>query len=104
RRPLEFADIDIERRAAQVIALQRVEKGILVDDLATGDVDQHAAVLHRGKTGMVEQAHRLRRPLAADHDKIAVRQPRSAPSLPPSLPIPPAPTTQTVLPWTRSGL
>jgi MFS family permease len=73
-RPLEFADIDIERHAAQVIALQRVEKGILVDDLATGDVDQHAALLHRGKTGLVEQAHRLRRPLAADHDKIAVRQ------------------------------
>jgi hypothetical protein len=29
RQPLEFADIDIERRAAEVIALQRVEKGIL---------------------------------------------------------------------------
>jgi hypothetical protein len=39
-----------------MIALQRVEKGILVDDLATGDVDQHAALLHRGKTGVVEQA------------------------------------------------
>ena len=61
-----------ERHAAQVIALQRVEKGILVDDLATGDVDQHGALLHRDKTGLVEQAHHLRRPLAADHDKIAV--------------------------------
>src|ERR1700730_14991584 len=74
RRPLEFADIDIERRSAQKMALQRVEKGVLVDDLTSGDVDEHAARLHRGKTGSVEQARRLWRPLTADHDEIALRQ------------------------------
>src|SRR5439155_23345432 len=74
RRPFEFAYIDIERRAAQMIALHRVEKGVLVDDLASGDVDEHATLLHRGKPVLVEEPGGLRRPLAADHDEIAVRQ------------------------------
>jgi hypothetical protein len=37
RRALEFADIDVERRAAQMIALQRVGKSFLVDDLSASD-------------------------------------------------------------------
>jgi len=71
---LEFADIDIERNAAQAIALQRVGERILVDDLAAGDVDEHTARLHCGKAGFVEEPGRLRRPLATDHHDIAFRQ------------------------------
>src|ERR1700730_8612369 len=74
RWPFEFADIDIERSAAQMIALHRVEKGVLVHDLASGDVDEHATLLHRGKPVLVEEPGGLGRPLAADHDEIAVRQ------------------------------
>ena len=55
RRPLEFANIDIERGAAQVIAVQRIEKGILVDDLATGNVDQHAALHYRQQAACVRR-------------------------------------------------
>src|SRR5579883_2219884 len=71
---LEFADIDIERRAAQMAARERLGQGRLVDNLAAGEVDEHAACLHAGEAVAVEQPGRLRRPLAADHDKIAFRQ------------------------------
>src|SRR5215471_7560866 len=74
RRVLEFTNINIERRAAQMIALEGVGEGLLVDDLAPGDVDEHAPQLHRGKAVLVEQTGRLRRPLATDHHEIAVRQ------------------------------
>src|ERR1700674_3987063 len=57
-----------------MIALERVGEGLLVDDLAPGDVDEHAPRLHRGKAVLVEEAGCLRCPLAADHDEIAVRQ------------------------------
>ena len=73
-RVLEFTDIDIERRAAQTIALEGVGEGFLVDDLAPGDVDEHGPRLHRGKAVLVEEMGRLRRPLAADHHEIALRQ------------------------------
>src|SRR6516165_182930 len=55
RHVLEFTDIDIERRTAQMIALERVGEGLLVDDLAPGDVDEYAPRLHRGKAALVEQ-------------------------------------------------
>src|SRR5262249_18328680 len=74
RRPLEFADIDVERSASKMTALQRVKERILIDDLAPGDVDQHAAYLHRGKAVLVEQTSRLWRPLTADHHEIAMGQ------------------------------
>src|SRR5262245_38001470 len=73
-RVLELADIDIERCAAQMIALERVGEGLLVDDLTPGDVDEHAPRLHRCKAVLVEETGRLRCPLAADHHEIALRQ------------------------------
>src|SRR5260221_7772244 len=57
-----------------MIALERVGEGLLVDDLTPGDVDEHAPRLHRGKAVLVEETGRLRRPLAADHHEIALRQ------------------------------
>src|SRR5258708_31185578 len=57
-----------------MIALPRVEEGLLVDDLASGDVDEDATLLHRGKPVLVEEPGGLWRPLAADHDEVAVRQ------------------------------
>src|ERR1700692_835818 len=74
RRVLEFADIDIEGRTAQMIALERIDEGLLVDDLAPGDVDEHAPRLHRGKTVLVEETGCLPRPLTADHHEIALGQ------------------------------
>ena len=71
---LEFADINIERCAAQMIALERVGEGLLVDDLTPGDVDEHAPRLHRCKAVLIEETGRLRCPLAADHHEIALRQ------------------------------
>src|SRR5258708_39552435 len=57
-----------------MIALERISERLLVDDLAPGDVDEHAPRLHRGKAVVVEETGRLRRPLAADHHEIAIRQ------------------------------
>src|SRR6516164_7968352 len=57
-----------------MIALERVGEGLLVHDLTSGDVDEHAPRLHRCKAVLVEQAGRLWRPLAADHHEIALRQ------------------------------
>src|SRR5215831_7359105 len=57
-----------------MIARQRSGQRLLVDDLAARDVDEHAARLHQSETIGVEKAVRLGRPLAADDDKIAVRQ------------------------------
>src|SRR6516162_8444932 len=71
---LEFADINIERCAAQMIALERVGKSLLVDDLTPGNVDEHAPRLHRCKAILVEEPGSLRCPLAADHHEIALRQ------------------------------
>src|ERR1700693_3435221 len=71
---LEFADINIERGAAQMIAPERLGEGLLVDDLAPRDIDEHAPRLHRGKAVLVEETGCLRRPLAADHHEIALRQ------------------------------
>src|SRR3954449_4963701 len=53
-RGLAFADIDIQRRAAQMVALERAEERVLIDDLAPRDVDQHAAALHRREAVLVE--------------------------------------------------
>src|SRR3712207_5634348 len=55
-RALELADIDIQRRAAQIVALQRVEGRFLIDDLAPRNVNQHTAALHRREAVLVEQA------------------------------------------------
>src|SRR3954463_8665111 len=55
-RALELADIDIQYRAAQMVALQSAEERVLIDDLAPRDVDQHAAAFHRRKAMLVEQA------------------------------------------------
>src|SRR5215471_16399505 len=71
---LEFADINIKRCAAQMIALERVGEGLLVDDLTPRDVDEHAPRLHRCKAVLVEETGRLRCPLAADHHEIALGQ------------------------------
>src|SRR5215213_377228 len=73
-RALELADIDIQHRAAQMVALQRVEERVLIDDLAPRDVDQHAAALHRREAVLVEQASRFGGPLTAYCDEIALRQ------------------------------
>jgi hypothetical protein len=69
-----FAEINIERCAAQMIALERVGEGLLVDDLTPGDVDEHAPRLYRCKTVLVEETGRFRCPLAADHHEIAFRR------------------------------
>ena len=68
---LEFADIDVECDAAQMIAPERVSERLLVDDLAARDIDQDAAGFHQGKALGIEQPVGFRRPLTADHDKIA---------------------------------
>ena len=73
-RVFEFADINVECCAAQMITLERVGEGVLVDDLTPGDVDEHAPRLHRCKAVLVEETGRLRCPLAADHHEIALRQ------------------------------
>src|SRR3954453_3312043 len=73
-RALELADIDVKHRAAQMIALERAEKSLLVDNLAPRDIDQHAAGLHRREAVLVEQAGRFRGPLTAYCDEIALRQ------------------------------
>src|SRR5262249_36216750 len=57
-----------------MIALKRRGEGLLVDDLTSGDVDEHAPRLHRSKAVLVEETGRLRCPLAADHHEIALRQ------------------------------
>jgi hypothetical protein len=63
-----------DRGASYVIAAKCIDEGFLVDDLAPGDVDECASRLHRGKAVFVKETGRLRRPLAADHNKIAIRQ------------------------------
>ena len=57
-----------------MISAKRIDEGFLVDDLAPGNVDEHAPRFHRGKAVFVKETGRLRRPLAADHNKIAIRQ------------------------------
>src|ERR1700745_2935301 len=109
-------------------SFERVAEGVLVDDFAAGDFYEDAARLHQAKAAVVEEAVRLRRPLAADHHEIAGREvaveiigpaelaepwrprltgcrvaPRAEQTLPRSSPRPPPPTTQAVLPSTRSG-
>src|ERR1700722_269880 len=71
---LEFADIDVERRAAQMIVLKSIGQSILVDDFAARDIDQDAPRLHRREAVLVEEPGCLRRPLAADHHEVALRQ------------------------------
>src|ERR1051325_3788807 len=70
----ELADIHVERGTAQMTALQRIGESVFVDDLASRDVDEYAALLHRGETIVVEQARGFRCPLTADHDDIAARK------------------------------
>src|ERR1700756_4094821 len=57
-----------------MLALERIDEGLLVDDLTAGDIDEHAPTLHGCKAILVEEAGRLRCPMAADHNKIALRQ------------------------------
>src|SRR5436305_2705235 len=71
---LELADIDIERGAAQMPPLERIDERALVDDLAARDVDEDAALFHQRKALLVEEARCLRGPLAAHDDEIALRQ------------------------------
>src|SRR5229473_2009787 len=71
---LKFPLIDVEHDAAQAALVERPGERGFVDDLAAGDVDEDAAGFHRGKPLLVEEMRRLRRPLAADHDKVALRQ------------------------------
>jgi hypothetical protein len=73
-RALEFADIDVQGRTSQVIALERNGESTFVHDFATSDIDEHAPRPHRGKAVFVEETGCLRRPLAADHHEIAFWQ------------------------------
>src|ERR1700744_527584 len=57
-----------------MIMRERVAQRLLVDDLAARDVDEHGARLHQRKAVLVEETGRLRRPMAADHHEIALRQ------------------------------
>src|SRR5262249_39077249 len=57
-----------------MIALERVGKRLLVDDLTPGDVDEHGPRPHRCEAVLVEETGRLRCPLTADHHEIALRQ------------------------------
>src|SRR5262249_47027004 len=72
RRVLEFAGVDVKLHAAQPILLQGVGQRLLIDDLAAGDIDQHAADLHALEPLAVEQPVRLRRPLTGNHHEVAV--------------------------------
>src|SRR6516164_7005298 len=74
RQVLEFADIDVECGTAQVTAFESVGQGILIDNFAARNIDQHAARLHPAKALVVEQTVGLLGPLAANYDKIARRQ------------------------------
>src|SRR5690242_6630189 len=71
---LELADIDIERGATQMVAVERIGERDLVDDLAARYVDEDAALFHQRKALLVEEARCLRRPLAAHDDEVALRQ------------------------------
>src|SRR5215469_753459 len=71
---LEFTGIYIKNRATQMIAPERVGESLLVDNFASGDVDDNAPGLHRGKAVLVEEKGCLRGQLTADHDEIALRQ------------------------------
>src|SRR5579875_1671408 len=71
---LELADIDIEHGTAQLLAREGLGQRLLVDDLAARDIDQHASGLHQGEPPGIEQPVGFGRPLAADHDKIALPQ------------------------------
>src|SRR5271156_2962825 len=57
-----------------MVAFERLGERVLVDDFAARDIDQHASRLHPRETALVEQPVRLGRPLAADHDEVALRQ------------------------------
>src|SRR5262245_57133099 len=73
-RMLELTNIDVEGSAAQMFAGERVRERLFVDDLATRDVDQHAPGLHGSEASGIEQAVRLRGPLASDHHELAFRE------------------------------
>src|ERR1700693_3934308 len=55
-------------------AIESVGEGLSVDDLAPRDMDEHASRPHQREAIPVEEPGGFRRPLAADHDKVARRQ------------------------------
>src|SRR5438105_4547294 len=54
--------------------VERIGERVLIDDLAARHIDKDAALLHQREARLVEEARRLRRPLAAHDDEIALRQ------------------------------
>ena len=70
----ELAHIDIEGRAAQMALVERVGERVLVDNLAARNIDKDTALLHQREALLVEETRRLRRPLAAHDNEIALRQ------------------------------
>src|SRR5229473_2513986 len=123
---IELANVDVQPYAAQFARAQRDDQRFLIDDFAARHVDQDGARSHRRKRFAADQVGRLRRPLATDRYTIALRQHRMKPigsaspgftrrrvpitriptlahSRPTSRPIPPAPTTHTVLPSSAIG-
>jgi hypothetical protein len=64
---LEFIDIDIESRTAQIIALERVGDGLLVDDLAR-------ATLVSTLPAFIAAKRPLSKRRVVSHYEIAVRQ------------------------------
>src|SRR5215207_8055071 len=54
RRVLEFTDIDVKDGATQMIALEHISEGILIDDLPAGDVDEHGSRFHGGEAIRIE--------------------------------------------------
>ena len=61
---------DVERGAGNLVARQRVEERLLVDDAAARRIHQEGGFLHLREAGGVEQADRLRRLGAMDRDEI----------------------------------
>src|SRR5262249_40112677 len=74
RLTLELALIDIQGDASQCSRGEGGNQGLFVDDLPPRDVGENGAGLHGGEGLAPDHAGRLRRPLAADGDTVALAQ------------------------------
>src|SRR5262249_9009486 len=70
-RPLELTDIDVEGRAPEPIARERIDERVFVDNLPARHVDEHGPRLHGGEALGVESTGGLCRPLTSDRHEIA---------------------------------
>ena len=65
---------DVERGAADVSAFERASQCLLVDDLATGGVDQDRGRLHRVQLGLADQAFGVASQRHVEADEVGLSQ------------------------------